>query len=931
MNDLKKTVTFRLISSWIIVSFIASAVIPPRAYAQSFNLPAPGAMVLTSPAYMPVMVKGIKVHPENPLLFDFILDTGKSGLRVDSPEFKTESRKLIKYFLASLTIKEDDLWVNLSPYEKDRMITEELGKTELGRDMLAQDYILKQLTASLIYPEKELGKKFWDRVYAKAQEQFGSTDVPVDTFNKVWIVADKAKVLERNNTGYVVGAHLKVMLEEDYVALEKQTAASQKSIVEDNKAHTVASQIIREIVIPEIEKEVNEGQNFAPLRQMFYSMILASWYKIALKDALLNQVYSNKGKTAGVLSDDPAVKEKIYNQYLQAYKKGVFNYIKEDMNMVSNQPMPRKYFSGGERMRLRLGENLTIAHEQSRDDAPLKDGDLAMASVQVAGKSNSEYATDIKKNVGDLILQGQEIIRQFEPPTYSETRAGNVYNALWDMLGKLSASVQHAETKADWKNIKQILASDATRRESDVLALSSWHLSFQSTYGYNQREELRGRLLKVFENVVTEVGLAADAAMTANLKKGLDAPREIAIKSASSASQGDRAMAPGGSDLNVKNMGLDISADFQKASSRVQATQNFQRLSDILGFTGMGVDAERKHIKEISVVRHDIRTAKVASEVASRLGLNAPRAFFIGLVHDYGAFPFRHITMQSQLKQVLLESGYNSKSHLVSLLQQDGFNLPEDLIRDLLNFDIAKTDQMSQEGAVAIASESIEGVIEDIFFGLKYRMISFSDIPQSLKEALLLQSITENQLLENIEKDFDGVTVRIANNVLLGGEISVKAVVDRARILKQQARDQIIVAKIFNNVNIDVKAEVAKAEPLIMSAYRRALQSTGSVGKEGMLKALDALSRLGETTLLRDAAMSGANGGIDLNAKNMGLDVRKEGRGIEMKFEPDMVAEFQKGNFAGVEGIIFRIVPIQSPLPILGLETTSAEGILAKG
>jgi len=30
-------------------------------------------------------------------------------------ELKDESRKLIKYFLASLTIPEKDLWVNLSP------------------------------------------------------------------------------------------------------------------------------------------------------------------------------------------------------------------------------------------------------------------------------------------------------------------------------------------------------------------------------------------------------------------------------------------------------------------------------------------------------------------------------------------------------------------------------------------------------------------------------------------------------------------------------------------------------------------------------------------------------------------------------------------------------------------------------------------------
>ena len=68
----------------------------------------------------------------------------------------------------------------------------------MGRDMLAQDYILKQLTASLIYPEKEFGKEFWGKVYAQAQKQFGTTDIPVNTFNKVWIVPDQAVIWEHN-------------------------------------------------------------------------------------------------------------------------------------------------------------------------------------------------------------------------------------------------------------------------------------------------------------------------------------------------------------------------------------------------------------------------------------------------------------------------------------------------------------------------------------------------------------------------------------------------------------------------------------------------------------------------------------------------------------------------------------------------------------
>ena len=382
----------KLISLIVLFSFVLSSIVPPRAYAQALNLPAPGTMVAMSPDYMPVMMKGVKVHPENPLLLDFILDTGKSGLAIDGSEFRSESQKLIKYFLASLTIKEDDLWVNLSPYEKDRMIPEELGKTELGRDMLVQDYVLKQLTASMIYPEKELGKAFWNRVYTRAQEKFGTSDIPVDTFNKVWIVADKAKVFEQNNGAYVVGSHLKVMLESDYEAMshQKGMAAMEPSPSWGGNGRgeqELTKQVIREVVIPEIEKEVNQGQNFAPLRQMFYTMILASWYKLALKDALLNQVYSNKGKTSGVLSDDPAVKEKIYDQYLQAYKKGVFNYIKDDIDLVSQEPLPRKYFSGGEEFHMLPGI-LDRSQKTTPDErAAMKTGDLAMITINTVKKA----------------------------------------------------------------------------------------------------------------------------------------------------------------------------------------------------------------------------------------------------------------------------------------------------------------------------------------------------------------------------------------------------------------------------------------------------------------------------------------------------------------------------------------------------------------
>src|SRR5579863_8893857 len=155
-----------VIALGLLFAFLLNTFGPLPVYAQDFSLPAPGQMIALSPSFSPAVLKGIKLDPKNPFKFHFFLDKGNSNQSQE--QLKQESSKLIKYFLASLTIPETDLWVNLSPYEKDRIVPQEFGQTEMGRDLLAEDYMLKQITASLIYPEGDIGKKFWKRVYKEA-------------------------------------------------------------------------------------------------------------------------------------------------------------------------------------------------------------------------------------------------------------------------------------------------------------------------------------------------------------------------------------------------------------------------------------------------------------------------------------------------------------------------------------------------------------------------------------------------------------------------------------------------------------------------------------------------------------------------------------------------------------------------------------------
>jgi predicted unusual protein kinase regulating ubiquinone biosynthesis (AarF/ABC1/UbiB family) len=412
-----KSRPFFKFSTWtVLLSFFLSLITPPRSYAQeSLFLPNPGTMIVASPNFIPPVMKGIRIFPDNPLRFDFIIDTGHANLAEDA--LKTESTKLIKYFLAALTVPEDDLWVNLSPYEKDRIIADKFGVTEMGRDLLAQDYVLKQLTASLIYPEEDLGKKFWDKVYAKVNRLYGTTNLPVNTFNKVWIVPDKAVVYESGDTAFIVASHLKVMLEGDYLALKENMTNENLGIGKLDKddiqqLNDVSSAIIKEIVLPEIEKEVNTGKNFTSLRQVYNSMILATWFKRNLKESLLSKVYVGENKIAGVDIEDKQVKEKIYQQYLEAFKKGVYNYIKEDYDPTTQELVPRKYFSGGMNLRAEAVDNALSVERRSERDTVAEvsrttDGRLQTVSAVLDPVKN----LDRLRRVLNLLAQSDQVPR----------------------------------------------------------------------------------------------------------------------------------------------------------------------------------------------------------------------------------------------------------------------------------------------------------------------------------------------------------------------------------------------------------------------------------------------------------------------------------------------------------------------------------------
>lgn len=549
------------------VTFVISSITP--AAAQSFlQLPPPGTMVAPSSAFRPAIMAGVTLDPANPMQFNFIISGGDNNLQGD--ELARESAKLINYFLAALTVPEDELWVNLSPYEENRIVAEGLGQTEMGRDMLAQDYLLKQFTASLMYPEEELGATFWQRIKEKTEAKYGNVPVPTNTFNKVWIVPQTASVYVHENNIFVAESYLKVMLEEDYVSRDQATgitsADGERSHLRgDEQAMSAqAKEVIREMIIPEIEREVNEGKNFANLRQIYNSMILATWYKKNLRESILGKIYMDANKVAGIEYQGSGVSgqnseqsdiDKIYNQYVEAFKVGVYDYIKEDYDPQAQEVTQKKYFSGGAKgvreAQLDVRKNGFDVVRKNRSAAMnsvLVELPAGIASPQSAAMTRDPIVELAAGQIGslatkrDLFLLNKNIVkaafiltRVLSPSQFSDEV--NLARMLFEHKEKIEAKRiqpdRSVDGELDTHMTNEIVGFDPTR--------------FSKIY-------------KVNDTMVIVQG--ASAAMTDSGVRGQRS--EVSLESAAMTGSDDSAMTPGGIDFNPSAMDLQTDgAGFQ--------------------------------------------------------------------------------------------------------------------------------------------------------------------------------------------------------------------------------------------------------------------------------------------------------------------------------------------------------------------------------
>lgn len=247
-----------------------------------------------------------------------------------------------------LALSNRSFWVNLNPNEPDRIIDPELGKTDAGRIMLEADLQMKRDLGRLTHPQNsQVGKEFWSRVYdhivpglvASGRESI-QIEVPV-TF-RVWIVPGRVIVCTTARSIRVVEAGLNVMLESDYLGGAPSAAPRSEN-------QTFAEGLLKSLVLPALVREVNHASQYAALRQVFFSRVVAEWYKQrpragAIFQPIIGLGYADTWRSAAAWSA-----RAIFDQYRQSLTNG--EYSLSEVGEVSRSgrqySFERRYFTGG--------------------------------------------------------------------------------------------------------------------------------------------------------------------------------------------------------------------------------------------------------------------------------------------------------------------------------------------------------------------------------------------------------------------------------------------------------------------------------------------------------------------------------------------------------------------------------------------------------
>ncbi len=211
-------------------------------------------------------LSGVKLKGDN-LVFFWKDEKGQIGEISDS-----QTKKVLSYFYSALAIPDKNRWVDLFVLNTDQdVMGPGLEWTELGYTMIDADLRMKVKINELMDPDNKVGAELWGKL----------ADLGVSSFMpRFWMVPGEIKFYSDKDSVYIRSARIDVKVEVEDKGLNKGLREEIKKI-------------LKETIVPVLGEEINKGPEFAELRKVYYSMILASWVKRRTSDGLVSDKLAN--------------------------------------------------------------------------------------------------------------------------------------------------------------------------------------------------------------------------------------------------------------------------------------------------------------------------------------------------------------------------------------------------------------------------------------------------------------------------------------------------------------------------------------------------------------------------------------------------------------------------------------------------------------
>lgn len=240
---------------------------------------------------------------------------------MDSASVEATTDTLMEYFLTGVVLPDECFWVNLQPGASDRIIDPGLEGTDVGRILLEADLQLKKDMAAFLSPECDEGRVYWNKMYKKAAQLFGSEDVAINAVTRPWIVPGEIIIRESDTSAYIYKASLDVMLEQDHIA---ETVFQ----FDDDRYRALneySAELVREMILPALTRIVNSSERYAAARQVYYSLVLSRWFKTKFSGSQKGYAaLIDTRNLAGLSSRKHWSKETYYRAYQDSFSSGEF-------------------------------------------------------------------------------------------------------------------------------------------------------------------------------------------------------------------------------------------------------------------------------------------------------------------------------------------------------------------------------------------------------------------------------------------------------------------------------------------------------------------------------------------------------------------------------------------------------------------------------